>query len=61
VPDSTVRTAWLLIGDARWAAGDSATAIDSYRKAMIGGDDDNPVVRRAREQIQKLTGTPVTP
>jgi tetratricopeptide (TPR) repeat protein len=61
VPDSTVRTAWLLIGDARWAAGDTATAIDSYRKAMLGGDDDNPAVRRARDQIQKLTGTPVTP
>jgi tetratricopeptide (TPR) repeat protein len=61
VPDSTVRLAWLLIGDARWAAGDTATAVDSYRKAMIGGDDDNPVVRRARDQIQKLTGTPVTP
>lgn len=61
VPDSTVRTAWLLIGDARWAAGDTATAVDSYRKAILGGDDDNPVVRRAREQIQKLTGNPVSP
>ncbi|MFI5213155.1 MAG: tol-pal system YbgF family protein [Gemmatimonadales bacterium] len=61
VPDSTVRTAWLLIGDARWAAGDTATALDSYRKAILGGDEDSPVVRRAREQIQKLAGTPVTP
>ncbi len=61
VPDSTVRTAWLLIGDARWAAGDTAVAVESYHKAILGGDDDNPVVRRAREQIQKLTGNPVTP
>jgi tetratricopeptide (TPR) repeat protein len=61
VPDSTVRTAWLLIGDARWAAGDTATAVDSYRKAMLGGDEDNPVVRRAREQYQKITGAPAGP
>ena len=57
-PDSIVRTAWLLLGDTRWAAGDTATAVDSYRKAILGGDEDNPVVRRAHEQLAKLTGNP---
>ena len=61
VPDSTVRLAWLLIGDARWAAGDTAVAIESYRKAVLGADEDSPIVRRARDQLQKLTGNSSIP
>jgi tetratricopeptide (TPR) repeat protein len=61
VPDSTVRLAWLLIGDARWAAGDTAVAIESYRKAVLGADEDSPIVRRARDQLLKLTGNPSIP
>lgn len=58
MPDSTVRMAWVLIGDARWANGDTAVAIESYRKATTGADDDNPIAQRAREQLRRLTGNP---
>jgi len=61
VPDSLARLAWVLIGDARWAAGDSTIAADAYRKAVEGGADDDPTVRRAQEQLQRLTGNPPTP
>jgi len=61
VPDSTVRVAWLLIGDARWASGDTAVASESYRKAMVGLDADHPVAQRAREQLERLSGNPATP
>ena len=56
VPDSTVRLAWVLIGDATWAGGDTTVAIESYRKAVTGADEDNPIAQRAREQLRKLTG-----
>ncbi len=56
VPDSTVRVAWLLVGDARWAGGDTAVALEAYRKAVAGGDRDDPVVQRAEAQMQKLLG-----
>lgn len=55
-PDSTVRLAWLLVGDTRWAGGDSTGALEAYRKAIQGGDEDDPVVGRAAEQIRRLTG-----
>lgn len=55
-PDSTVRLAWVLLGDARWADGDSTAAAEAYRKAMAGGDESNPVVQRAREQLARLAG-----
>jgi tetratricopeptide (TPR) repeat protein len=58
VPDSTVRLAWVLIGDTRWAGGDTVVAIESYRKAMVGADEDNPVAQRARDQLRRLTGNP---
>jgi hypothetical protein len=61
MPDSTVRLAWVLIGDARWANGDTAVAIESYRKATAGAGDDNPIAQRALEQLRRLTGTPETP
>lgn len=57
VPDSAVRLAWLLIGDARWANGDTAIAQEAYRKAAAGGSSDDPIVRRAEEQLRKLLGT----
>lgn len=60
MPDSIVRVAWLLIGDARWASGDTATAAEAYRKALAGGDEDNAVVKRAEEQLRKLLGNPQT-
>lgn len=56
VPDSTVRVAWLLIGDARWAGGDTAVALEAYRKAIASGDPDDPVVRRAEEQMRRILG-----
>ncbi len=58
MPDSVVRLAWVLIGDARWAGGDTAVAIESYRKATVGADEDNPIAQRAREQLRRLTGNP---
>ena len=56
IPDSTVRLAWVLIGDTRWAGGDTVVAIESYNKAIAGAGDENPIARRAREQLAKLTG-----
>lgn len=61
IPDSTVRLAWVLIGDVRWAGGDTAVAIESYRKATVGADEDNPIAQRAREQLLKLTGNQESP
>lgn len=61
VPDSTVRLAWVLIGDVKWAGGDTAVALESYRKAIAGAEDDNPLAVRAREQMQKLLGNSPTP
>ncbi len=55
-PDSLVRVAWLLTGDARWAAGDSADAVDAYRRAAAGADDGDATAARANEQLQKLLG-----
>ena len=60
-PDSLMRLAWVLIGDARWAAGDSALAAEAYRKATEGADEDNPLVQRAQEQLRRLTGNPIQP
>lgn len=60
-PDSLVRLAWVLIGDARWAAGDSLLAADAYRKAIENGPEDDPVVLRAAEQLLRLTGNQPTP
>jgi len=56
IPDSTVRLAWVLIGDARWANGDTAQAVEAYGKAITNAADDNPIAQRAREQLEKLTG-----
>jgi tetratricopeptide (TPR) repeat protein len=56
IPDSTVRLAWVLVGDARWAGGDSTGALEAYGKATEGGEPDDPLVVRALEQIRRLTG-----
>jgi tetratricopeptide (TPR) repeat protein len=56
VPDSIVRVAWLLTGDARWAGGDTIGAVSAYHKAMAGLADDHPVVQRAQEQLGRLLG-----
>ena len=61
VPDSTVRLAWLLLGDARWADGDTAQALDSYRHAVAGGGEQDPVVLRATEQLDRLLKGKQTP
>ena len=55
-PDSLVRVAWLLTGDARWAGSDTTRAADAYRRAAAGGGDDDPTTARANEQLQKLIG-----
>jgi tetratricopeptide (TPR) repeat protein len=55
-PDSLVRVAWLLTGDARWAGSDTARAAEAYRRAAAGGGDDDPTATRANEQLQKLLG-----
>ncbi len=55
-PDSIVRIAWLLSGDAAWAAGDTARAVDAYRHAATGGGDNDATAARANEQLQKLLG-----
>lgn len=60
-PDSTVRLAWVLIGDVKWAGGDTTVALESYRKAIAGAEEDNPMAVRAREQMQKLQGNSPTP
>jgi len=56
-PDSTMRMAWVLLGDAQWADGDSTGAAEAYRKAAAGGDESNPIVQRAREQLARLSGS----
>ena len=56
IPDSTVRLAWVLIGDARWANGDTTLAIEAYGKAITNAAEDNPIAQRAREQLERLTG-----
>ena len=56
-PDSIVRLAWLLLGDARWTGGDSATALDAYRHAIAGAGDGDPVAARATAQMNRLLGT----
>jgi tetratricopeptide (TPR) repeat protein len=61
LPDSLSRLAWVLIGDAQWAAGDSALAVEAYRKATARGDESNPLVQRALEQLRRLTGNPMVP
>jgi tetratricopeptide (TPR) repeat protein len=53
-PDSLVRVAWLLTGDARWAGSDTARAVEAYRRAASGGGDNDPTAARANEQLQKL-------
>ena len=53
-PDSIVRIAWLLSGDARWAGGDTARAVEAYRRAASGADDDDPTAVRANEQLRRL-------
>lgn len=60
-PDSMVRMAWLLTGDARWAASDSSLAAEAYRKAISGGDDSSATVIRARAQLAKLLGATLVP
>lgn len=61
VPDSTVRLAWLLMGDARWADGDSAQALDAYRHAVAGGAEQDPIVLRATAQLDRLLKGKATP
>ena len=53
-PDSIVRLAWLLMGDARWADGDTAVALDAYRHAAAGAGDLDPLVLRATAQMERL-------
>jgi tetratricopeptide (TPR) repeat protein len=55
-PDSLVRVAWLLSGDARWAGGDSTGAVNAYRRAAAGGGDDDATALRANEQLRRLLG-----
>jgi hypothetical protein len=55
-PDSIVRVAWLLTGDAKWAAGDTTAAVDAYRRAASGGGENDPTATRANEQLHKLLG-----
>jgi tetratricopeptide (TPR) repeat protein len=55
-PDSIVRLAWLLIGDARWANGDTVVALDAYRRAVAGAADGDPVAGRAAAQLNRLLG-----
>jgi tetratricopeptide (TPR) repeat protein len=56
-PDSTVRLAWVLLGDARWADGDSTAAAEAYRKAISGGDENSAIVLRALGQLARLIGS----
>ncbi len=55
-PDSVVRLAWLLVGDARWARGDTAVAQDAYRRAMSGAPDGDSIAARANDQLTRLLG-----
>lgn len=62
MPDSTVRLAWVLLGDVRWADGDTAAAGAAYDRAIAGGVEESAVVRRAREQLARLrAGNPKQP
>lgn len=60
-PDSVVRLAWLLIGDTRWANGDTAVALDAYRRAVSGAAEGDPIAARATDQINRLLGKGTTP
>lgn len=60
-PDSVVRLAWLLMGDARWADADTGRAVDAYRHAVAGGGEDDPVVVRATAQLDRLQKGDSTP
>ena len=53
-PDSVVRVAWLLTGDAAWAGGDTAKAADAYRRAAAGGGENDATAARAIEQLRRL-------
>jgi hypothetical protein len=55
-PDSIVRVAWLLTGDAQWAAGDTSDAVEAYRRAAAGGGENDATAARANEQLRKLLG-----
>ena len=55
-PDSLVRVAWLLTGDVHWAGGDTARAVDAYRRAASGADEDDATAARATEQLRRLLG-----
>ena len=55
-PDSVVRLAWLLVGDARWAKGDTAVAQDAYRRAMSGAAEGDAIAARANDQLNRLLG-----
>jgi tetratricopeptide (TPR) repeat protein len=55
-PDSVVRVAWLLVGDARWADNDTLVALDAYRRAISGATEGDPVAARAKAQLQRLLG-----
>lgn len=55
-PDSIVRVAWLLTGDARWAGGDTTRAAEAYRHAAAGGEESDATTARANEQLRKLLG-----
>ena len=59
-PDSVVRVAWLLTGDARWAGGDTAGALVAYRHAVAGANGADPSAARAEVQIQRLLGQDTT-
>jgi len=58
-PDSTVRLAWLLLGDTRWTGGDTASALDAYRHAIAGAGEGDPVAAQAAAQMNRLLGAPV--
>ncbi len=60
-PDSVVRLAWLLMGDARWADADTGRAVDAYRHAVAGGGEEDPVVLRATAQLDRLQKGDSTP
>ena len=60
-PDSTVRLAWLLMGDARWAGGDTTRALDAYRHVVAGAPEQDPLVVRASAQMDRLLKGNATP
>ena len=61
MPDSTVRLAWLLMGDARWAGGDTARALDAYRHVVAGAPEQDPLVVRASAQMDRMLKGTATP